>query len=376
MRRYLIPRACYSSSPTQKNPTREFVSRLGGFFGSLEVAWPQAGSYELDIYEGDEPVLILNPIPKIFAWLFGAPAYAQDPERFIETIRFTITAADLVAECCSSVLFLPGIMGSRLYDDVEKRWEPSGEADVQSLYLDTDGKSENTVIAIGVIETFDGPGPLNSDIYKSFLVDLATASAEGKIAEYRAYAYDWRLSIPDILVSGTLEQTLRDLTASSKTGKVAIVAHSNGGLVAKALLNALAEEAPDLVDRLVLVGVPQLGTPQAVGALLHGFDSSIPFNWLPLILSPYRARDFARNAPLMYHLLPHFDYHASAGVTIPDSLITFKPGASTNPYTTTYGSFIETIEELHRFLTGEEGRPPPHYLDLGSPALAKHNAYW
>src|SRR3989338_9067581 len=129
------------------------------------------------------------------------------------------------------------------------------------------------------------------------------ASATGVIAGYAVIPYDWRLSIPDILADGDLEETLRTLAASSQTGKVAIVAHSNGGLLTKALVSALGAEASYLIDQLILVSVPQLGTPQAVGALLHGYDTGLPFDWFPLTLSPERARDFAKNAPFAYHLL-------------------------------------------------------------------------
>jgi hypothetical protein len=31
-----------------------------------------------------------------------------------------------------------------------------------------------------------------------------------------------------------------------------------------------------LVDKVIFVAIPQLGTPQAVGALLHSYDQGIP----------------------------------------------------------------------------------------------------
>ncbi|HCM44056.1 TPA: hypothetical protein DIS55_03875, partial [Candidatus Kaiserbacteria bacterium] len=105
---------------------REFVASIGGFFGSETLAWEGTGVYELDVYEVDAPVPTQVPwLQRIFAYLFGTVAHAQAPENFIETIRFTITEEGAMEECCSSVLFLPGIMGSRLYEDGEKRWEPS-----------------------------------------------------------------------------------------------------------------------------------------------------------------------------------------------------------------------------------------------------------
>ena len=271
------------------------------------------------------------------------------------------------AECCSSVLFLPGIMGSRLYEDGEKRWEPSGEEDVQALYLDAEGKSISAdTTAAEVIDEIPITG---GNIYKSFLADLAAASSTGAIAGYAVIPYDWRLSIPDILADGDLEETLRTLAASSQTGKVAIVAHSNGGLLTKALVSALGAEASGLIDQLILVGVPQLGTPQAVGALLHGYDTGLPFDWFPLTLSPERARDFAKNAPFAYHLLPHSDYYSNAGASITTPLVVFETGEATQAFIDAYGMVVGNADELRGFLLGTEGRAAPAYDDLEHPSL-------
>src|SRR3989344_9163412 len=95
--------------------TREFVASIGGFFGTSTISWEQTGVYELDVYEVDPPSP--NNVPwlqRIFAFIFGTVAHAQATENFVETIRFTILEEGAVEECCSSVLFLPGIMGSRL----------------------------------------------------------------------------------------------------------------------------------------------------------------------------------------------------------------------------------------------------------------------
>ncbi|OHA88998.1 MAG: hypothetical protein A2829_02185 [Candidatus Zambryskibacteria bacterium RIFCSPHIGHO2_01_FULL_43_60] len=271
-------------------------------------------------------------------------------------------------ECCSSVLFLPGIMGSRLFEGGAKRWEPSGDSDIERLYLNSQGESLYSVATGSVIETFDAPGPINPDIYKSFLNDLAQKKLDGTITDYAAYSYDWRLSLPNILADGVLEQVLRDLASSSQTGKVVIVAHSNGGLVAKALINALAEGAPGLVDQLILVGVPQLGTPKAIGALLHGLDNGIPLDGLPLVLSPFRARDFAQNAPFAYNLLPHDNYSNNPGFSISTPIITFGGGEATQIFRETYGNEIYSGTTLRNFILGTDGRAIPVYRDLVNPA--------
>lgn len=273
--------------------------------------------------------------------------------------------APVYQDCCSSVLFLPGIMGTRLYSPTQKLWEPANESDVQELYMDLNGLSiRNDITAPEVIETYDGPGPLNLDLYSSFFADLEAKVTNGTIEAFVAYPYDWRLSIPSILADGELESTLRALAEASHTGKVTVVAHSNGGLLAKALINELGPDAASLVDQIVLVGVPQLGTPQAIGALMHGYDSGIPTQY-----SEARARDFAQNAPFAYHLLPHHDYFAFSGGTISTPLALFEAGEVTQRFIDAYGPTIDTKAELDRFVSGDEGRPAPTFYDLKNPAV-------
>ncbi|MCP5810435.1 hypothetical protein NL321_30250, partial [Klebsiella pneumoniae] len=61
-----------------------------------------------------------------------------------------------------------------------------------------------------------------------------------------------------------------------------IVAHSNGGLVAKALLNQLGgETAKSLVGRVIMIGVPQSGAPADLGAMLVGYEAGIYAGIIP-----------------------------------------------------------------------------------------------
>ena len=82
----------------------------------------------------------------------------------------------------------------------------------------------------------------------------------GIINEWKALPYDWRLALEDMLASGKkigekngednisyldatstpyIFQELERLAETSDTGKVTIITHSNGGLVAKYLLRQL-----------------------------------------------------------------------------------------------------------------------------------------
>jgi pimeloyl-ACP methyl ester carboxylesterase len=316
----------------------------------------------------------------------GSPYYTP-----WEVDNISESAVGCTSNCNSNVLFIPGIEGSRLYNAAGKLWEPTNDGNIESLFLNPDGTSQrDDIYTKDLIETFSlkntGIGP---DIYKSFLQNLDTWKTTSIIADYGLAPYDWRLSLNDILDYGNqtsdgsiyysgsqratstpyiLEQ-LRTLAATSRTGKVTIVAHSNGGLVAKALMKRLQDTNDPLlkkIDNLVLVAVPQTGTPKAIGAALHGFDLAIPFTTSPAI-----SRELSKNSPTTYNLLPSEEYFSGVGAQISTPPVAFKDDGSTimRPFITAYGSKIDNVTKLDNFLMGSEGRAQPAQSDLDNPAV-------
>lgn len=286
--------------------------------------------------------------------------------------------------CASNVLFLPGIEGSRLYEGTgcgklaeEKLWEPYeglwgairgvGDAKVADLALDSSGASVCADIYTKPGDILDAVG--GSGLYASFINEM-NGLKSGTINDWKPIAYDWRLSLPDLLTKGAerdgriyyeeatstpyIEQTLRALAANSKTGKVTIVAHSNGGLVAKALMNALGgETAKSLVDRVIMVGVPQSGTPSAVGSLLVGYNAGIYKYGVPIV-SNKAARIFSQNSPMAYHLLPSSDYLSTSGQDAAHPVIKFS-GDGYAEEKAAYGDTVTTLAELDDFLLARDG---------------------
>ncbi len=287
--------------------------------------------------------------------------------------------------CFSNVLFLPGLQASRMYAAGHQVWEPGSDSDVEKLMLDGNGKSKRDDISTK--EVVDNAYiPIKGNIYKSFLADLEKwKNEDGIIADYVVAPYDWRLSLDDILDSGKKEgdsifytksasspfilSELRRLADTSKSGKVTIIAHSNGGLVAKALTNRLGSEASELIDKVVLVAVPQSGTPKAIGSILHGYDQGLPFDWASFILLPKTARKLANNMPGAYNLLPSSAYFSGDGSGVSTPVITFDAGSLTDPYINKYGSKINTASELRDFLLDAAGKVSADSLDLGSPSV-------
>ena len=277
--------------------------------------------------------------------------------------------------CFSNVLFLPGIESSRLYrpsvGSDTKLWEPSSDDKTAQLAMYPDGSSVNADIYTR--DVIDKVGPFG--IYDSFIDNMNTLKSKGTITDWEAVPYDWRLSLEQILNSGAqtgnnisylhvtdspyIIQELKRLAASSKTGKVTIVAHSNGGLVTKALTNKLGADASKYIDKIIFVAVPQLGTPEAIAELLHGYTAGIP-----LLLSDGEARDLAQNMSMTYNLLPSSSYFTYVDTPV----ITFS--SSTLPdWVSKYGDVIHSTFRLGNYID-DTSRPRPNFSDLGTPSVA------
>ena len=307
----------------------------------------------------------------------------------------------------SNVLFLPGIKGSRLYKpsttcdpDLSlscpgvKLWEPSGNVLLQELFLTSTGDTGNRNIYTKDSDIVSEV--LGANFYASFVNQMNALTEDGTIREWKAVAYDWRLSLDDVLSMGTvrgdkiyyreatetpyIEETLRELAASSPTGKVSIVAHSNGGLVTKKLMQQLETEGDEgLVDKIIFVGVPQSGAPQAVGALLFGYGEALPrdecsqlrvLGWLcSLFGSRDMARALAEHSPMAYHLLPSAAYFEQVqDADHPVALFTASTMYAEERQW--YGSSIDSVQELADFLEARDGgRTKPVSEDIGSPNI-------
>ncbi len=332
----------------------------------------------------------------------GVPAFA---------ICATETACDTIAPGApagpkvSSVLFLPGIKGSKLYRDNPlcladddscgtPLWLPPGDLSVPQLFLDIQGKSVHDDIYVkdeGLLSEAYGLA-----FYSSFITQMNEAEESGTYGpgwQFKPIAYDWRLSLPDIVNKGVkhgnriyyeestgtpyIEESLRALAQTSPTGKVTIIAHSNGGLVAKALMQKLGDAgSAALIDKVVMVGVPQSGAPRALGALLFGDREGIPgIKHIPdVIMSSASAREFGLHAPMAYHLLPSRQYfehpiQLSSGMGV-SPLISFAPGTLWQTERAAYGPTIASAQELKSFALAEDGgRTMPSPSDLSRPNI-------
>lgn len=218
----------------------------------------------------------------------------------------------------STILFLPGMLGSRLFrinDDGSSTriWEPLGDVTIKSLAMTPNGESIENVYVDSIIEQAQYKGFPLDNLYYIFanFVRSGVYGSKGKF-----YPYDWRYDVFDIVDNGTLRadgsreylvDVVEEEAQSSRSGKVTIVGHSNGGLLAKALMVRLAEKGEaNLVDNIILVGSPQVGTAKTIGSLLNAFDVASGLS--SLLMTKEQVRISAMNMPGMYGLLPSEKY--------------------------------------------------------------------
>jgi len=311
--------------------------------------------------------------------------------------------------CCSSVLFLPGVEGSRLYEqegiEDKELWVSTNDALQEDLVLNNQGKSVNNIYTkndtqrlsnnedeTGIVDKISF---LNLNIYESFINDLEKwKDSEKIIKDYAFIPYDWRLSLDDIINNGKIIpinnisynqtqdfsesfilQKLQELQSNSLNGKVTIIAHSNGGLVAKALIQKLKDTNNPLyekIDKVIFVAVPQIGTPEAFINLLHGTEIG-PYG---MYISSEMSRYLSENMPAAYNLLPSSAYFTTVDPAYAaDKLASFENKSFFDPQTSKYGVYISNEAEMKSFLLGGDGRTKPAFSDSVHPNIGNQTLY-
>jgi len=257
-------------------------------------------------------------------------------------------------------------------------WEPNANDDVRDLFLDRNGNGIRSDIYAKEGDVLDELPVTGSNVYKSFMAKMDDLKSQNLITDWEPIAYDWRLSLDDILNYGNdidgriyyagdlratstpyVIQELKRLAATSKSGKVTIIAHSNGGLLAKRLTEKLGSDALKLIDKIIFVAVPQAGTPMAIPADLHGYKQDHgPWG---SVTTEQTARTFASTSPMAYHLLPSAQYFTQ----VDDPVVTFD--SSLPEWSARYGETIHSQERLHAFLIDSYGRVDAQAGDADQP---------
>lgn len=276
-------------------------------------------------------------------------------------------------QVASNVLFIPGTLTSRLYmknpDGSERDlWEPHSDLDVGPLAMDASGKSLNTIYTRDIVDQLYSNDSVygmavkkalgtSSQVYGPFELFMNGLVSSGTITAWRAYPYDWRYDVSDIVKNGTLVGTatatpsrvylqdiVQQLASTSPTGKVTIIAHSNGGLIAKALAIDLQSKGElGLIDHIIMVGTPQFGTPKSLLDMLHGSEFT-QLGGLLMYSNSVRAAEETMPGP--YDLLPSLAYFSQVHTAV----ATFDSNQPAALYQKQFGTFIDSFSKLADFV--------------------------
>ena len=226
------------------------------------------------------------------------------------------------------VIFVHGIGGSWLRSATDEwLWLPPAGSSatvndrMARLALDPSGASLEPVTVNGVIELggYAVYGPvlewLDDHGYNRTPNDLLQN-------DIYAFAYDWRLGLgpraDDLKTWVTnLANPLNGAVASSC--EVDIVAHSMGGMVSSLYVRSNPEHSRDHVYRLITMGTPYLGTPQAAQAHTMGYVFGLNETYFWVNFDWGRMLQMARNLTAGYTLMPSPNSVSYTHLTLPTS---------------------------------------------------------
>lgn len=195
------------------------------------------------------------------------------------------------------VLFLPGILGSKLETPAgEEVWPPT-PLEALGGYRRIAKLLQSDLRVTGVVEK------VCIDVYGSMLTALQRFGYTDAGAHRRLirYAYDWRRDLASL--SDELAQTLAGLVAQYGAGvEIKLVCHSMGGLVARGCLEnpgAAALPWAGAVKLAIFLATPHEGAPLAFARAVGVGGSSLGLNETQL-----RQLAEAAGYPAGYQLLP------------------------------------------------------------------------
>lgn len=200
------------------------------------------------------------------------------------------------------VIVIPGFMGSKLSTS-----EAMGS---QLVWLNSQGllNPEQTLAALrydpadpdrlvasGILDEIPILPFFAPDVYKA----LSGFLRDNLNLQVLDFHYDWRKSIRE--AGDRLASQIRRLRSETGAPQVDLIAHSFGGLVARACLTDHSQGADPISDSvgwLITLGSPHKGATRALQTLALGTDLFVVFRRA-------RVRDTARTFPGLYELLPH-----------------------------------------------------------------------
>ncbi|OKP93859.1 hypothetical protein A3849_30350, partial [Paenibacillus sp. P46E] len=229
------------------------------------------------------------------------------------------------------VILVPGIMGTELWNTgADQIWLPDKtqlKDDILNMKMDTDGRSLNSKVRAG--------DPLK-DWYEKIKIYL-----EEKKFNVRYFGYDWRKDVSDN--ADALVEFIDQEHINSPNSKINIVAHSMGGLISTEYIN---KGNANKIDKLITLGTPYLGAPQAVNIFETGAAAG---DFISDTAISKSIREVMPNIPSAYQLLPSEEYFTLNNTNYLKSQEYLGPSLNlknTNFKDTTYTNYNSTFTFL------------------------------
>ena len=194
----------------------------------------------------------------------------------------TATGETKTREKKCPVIFIPGIMGSRLYDpdgnlvwiEYSLKLTQLGErmSMQNSLTVKNNGIDQVTLTEngreYGTMRPFEYP-------YKKIVDRLCDEFPDRGVY---FFSYDFRQSISDSAYLLNLE--IQNILQRTGGSKVDLVAHSLGGLIVSTYLETYGEEH---TRKIITIATPYEGTPDTINTTLTGELTYVPAGWLEAV---------------------------------------------------------------------------------------------
>ena len=204
------------------------------------------------------------------------------------------------------VLFIPGTVGTEIFKGAEKLWPDAtkmvltnNDRFMDPLAFKDDATPLDTSLSLGQVVSIERSFDYTDGLKQTF-------ASQNYIENEKLFLfpYDWR---DDIVKNANtyLKQKIDNIFANPNVSQLDIVAHSQGGLLIKRLLYDHPEYQAK-IRKLVLLGVPNLGSPKSAKALLYGDTMGVELG--PLGLDPGEIKRIAPNMPAVYQMLPSKEY--------------------------------------------------------------------
>jgi len=241
------------------------------------------------------------------------PVYNQDSH-----ITCTFANINGVANGKTPVLFVPGLLGTEIFNKQDKIWPDTIKmiTDFNDDFMDVLAL-DNGLYPIRDLET---KAVIKKELrlydYTEGLINEFANQGYVENQDFFTFPYDWRYGVSgvypkqgetsqrDITNSDLLKERINEILAQTGANKVDVIAHSMGGLIVK---KYAMDNADPKIGKLIFLGVPNLGSPLAIKTLLAGNDFKVPG------LNPEEMKKISQNMPAAYDLTPSKGYYTQKG---------------------------------------------------------------